>query len=236
MDLLGARPTHRTVSLLKANDTLATSFSDVTIASTIAAQALVWNGSAWVNGRAVNDNQPGNDGFIGRTYDQSAPGQSISSTGVAGTVYVARIELPDRALTVTNMHFILGTVGAGLANCFTAIYDSGGTRRLLSANEAATGSFTSTTTPLKTIPGASAATWAKGATINDFCWMAILFGTATTLPGFWRAMNGTPVNGLTTGATTRWGTVSSGLSAMPASFTPSSGITVSNVANWCGIS
>jgi hypothetical protein len=177
------------------------------------------------------------DGFITRNYDQGAPGQSLSSTGVAGVIYLARVEVPDQAMTITNMHVILGTIAATITNAWIGVYNSAGTRVMLSANQSATGAWTSTTTPMKTIPGT--ATWSKPLTNNDFVWIAVLTGSATTMPGFFRGMNSTAASGLSTGATARWGTIGSSQTALPAALTTIgalSTIAQTNVTNWVALS
>lgn len=232
---LGTRPTSLGTNLLKANDSLAASFSDVSIVSPALRQGLIWTGSAWVNGRTVNDTVARDMGFLGYNYDPAWPGQSNTSTGTAGVIYLARVELPDEALTITNMHVALGTIAATVTNCFIGIYDSAGTRQMLSANQAATGAWTSTTTQLKTIAGAS--TWVKAATKSAFCWVATVTGSATTMPGFFRAVNAGQAAGLTTGATSRWGTILTGQTTLPTTITPGSiAVLIGGNVFWAGIS
>jgi hypothetical protein len=181
--------------------------------------------------------RPGPDGFISRNYDQSFPGQSVSATGSAGVIYLARVEVPDQAMTITNMHVILGTAATSPTNAWIGLYDSSGTRQMLSANQAATGAWTSTTTPVKTIPGASA--WSKPVTNSDFCWVAILTGAATAMPGFQRAINSTAANGLSSGATARWGTIGASQTSLPTTLTSIgalSTIAITNVTNWVALS
>jgi hypothetical protein len=233
MDFKGARPTYLGTNLVKTNDTFAGSHSDVAISGSAAAQGLIWDGTNWVNGRTTVVNQPADDGFLTRNYDQSVPGQSVSSTGTAGVLYLARVELPDRALTVTNMHFILGAVAVTITNAFIGIYDSGGTQRMVSANQAATGAWTSLTAPLKTVAGTS--TWSKAATANAFCWIALLTNPAATMPGFQRAINSTTSNGLLAVSAARWGTILSGQNSLPASITPAN-IAFTSVTNWVALS
>jgi hypothetical protein len=233
VDFKGARPTYLGTNLVKTNDALTGSFSDVSIASSVAGQALVWDGSSWVNARAVVDNQPSNNGYISRNYDECMAGQSTSSAGSAGVILLARVELPDRAVTVTNIHFGLGTAASAATNGFVGIYDSGGTRRMVSADQSAATTWTSTTTALKTVAGTG--TWSKAAGSNAWCWVAFLTGAATTLPGFYRAVNNVIGSGLTSGATSRWGIILSGQTSLPSTITPGS-VVATNVAYWAAIS
>jgi hypothetical protein len=157
--------------------------------------------------------RPADHGLAAWTFDPA----SMSTTGVAltaGVIHLARIRLP-RAVTVTGMHLYLTNAGSGLTNCFAGLYDSAGTRRAVTANEATNWAGTGLRSPAFTASYAATA---------GLYWLAILIGG--TPPSIARAAMGGGYVGMTTigqsASDYRSATTGSSLTALPTSITPAS--------------
>lgn len=171
------------------------------------------------SGTASASPQPADMGYSGWTYDTvdiTTSAGSILST--AGVLYLSKIPL-RAAEPVSNIDIYLQTAGVTLtaSQCFAGIYDSTGALVATSADQSTAwvGSAGRLTMAL-----AGAAPF----TVDPpFVWVALVFN-GTTGPKFAvsAASSNALANGQTTAAATRYGSVSSGNTALPASFTPAS--------------
>lgn len=166
---------------------------------------------------------PADHGMQAWAYDPVRVG-STSTVVTAGVLNVIKVKLPV-AGSLTKVFLYVNTAGATLTNSFAGLYDSSGTRQALTADQ----SSNWTSTGLKTI----SFTGSYSAAIGSF-YIAILVGTATTAPAFGRNTSSGAtglINANVTGASLRFATISTGLTALPASFTPAS-LTASDVGYW----
>jgi hypothetical protein len=155
---------------------------------------------------------PGDLGFKYWDYDLFLA--SASFTTVAGVVQLVRFQAPTSE-SITNVHLRVSTAGATVANAFAAVVASDGTVLGTSADI----STTLQSTGFKTIPVTASVTGGAGV----FAWVAVLVGSAGTLPQL-SAVPSTLHNDFPGAAVTnaRHAKSGTGQTAMPGSFTPSS--------------
>lgn len=150
----------------------------------------------------------------------------------AGVMQLTRFRLPVAA-TVTNVICYVQIVGVLLSNCYIGLYDSTGTLRASTADQ----STPWQTQGLKTIAFTSPYVASAGS-----YWLGVVQGAGTPCAAFAQAGVG-DVNsnnltnvGLSAGAgNLRSATNGSGLTALPGSFTPSSGMTISGRLPWMAV-
>jgi hypothetical protein len=164
---------------------------------------------------------PDDHGIISWAYDPV-----IGSTGsavTAGVLSLTRLNV-KQAVTATSIYWhnnSAGTVTSG--QNFIGLYDSTGTRLVSSA-----------------IAGTSVATGFKTQTISQallpgFYWVAFLFnGTTMPQPIRLATYGASPINVGLSAAQTRFGTILTGQTSLPTSFTPSS-IAQSALSLWAAI-
>lgn len=166
---------------------------------------------------------PADYGYQAWTYDPARVG-STTTLVTAGVLNVLRMKLMV-AGSITKIFIYVNAAGATIANCFAGLYDSTGARVALTADQ----SSAWTSTGFKSISLTGSYSAAAGT-----YWVALLVGSATTAPAFARnTTTASPglANGNLSAAASRWATISTGLTALPASFTPAS-LTASDVAYW----
>lgn len=78
---------------------------------------------------------PADHGFTAWAFDPAAA-STTGTTLTSGYIYMLGIVL-RQAVTVTNLHALLGSAGSGLTSgqCLAALYDSAGTRRGITADQ-----------------------------------------------------------------------------------------------------
>ena len=180
----------------------------------------VWsNGSAWQDpiGAAAAAANPGgwvpaDHGLIACDVDPALSGSSYT-LAAAGVLYLRKIKM-SAASAITNVMLYINTAGAAVSNAYVAVYDSTGAQLGVSADVSTALQSTGT----KTIP-LTAATGVRAA--GSWVYIGIVVGAATTLPALRGFAQSIHTFGLTAGALYRWGSTGSGLTAAPASFTPS---------------
>jgi hypothetical protein len=168
---------------------------------------------------------PEDQGLLGWSIDPAVCSANLAPSG-AGVLQLMRLKIP-KATTITNMLVNVTVIGATLTNSYIALYNAAGTQLGASADQSSVWTSTGVKTTTLTSPVAvTAGTY----------YAAILVGSAATLPQF-RGGSGTSgtANAGITAAPFRTGTISSGLTAPPASFTPSS-MSTNNFPFWVGLS
>lgn len=177
----------------------------ITVANLIALSGAV-NGT-WSPGSGAS-------GFLGWNNDPAAG--SAGSASAAGTLYLQQLNF-YQATTITNLWYWVTTAGAGASTgTFVGIYSSSGS--LLTGSADMASKFTGST-------GAQqcAVTTPQSFSAGSFCWTAVLCNLATTQVTLLRmATISAALNGNLTAANSRWGTAGTGMTALPATITPSS--------------
>lgn len=166
-----------------------------------------------VTGQSTGNFAPVDHGYATWSCD---PQQATSSTALtaAGVMHLIKVRLPAAA-TITGVHLRITNTASGLANSYVALYDSGGTRRGVSADQSSTGSNWQSS-GAKDVPFTGTYAAAAGT-----YYVGILCGTAGTLPTISRSSNSNVVNdGLTAAGGYRASAhATTGLSATAASLT-----------------
>jgi len=163
------------------------------------------------------------------------PPEYCSNNGAArtsGTLYFAKVMVPVPLAAVTNICLYIGTAGATLTagQSLAALYSSDGQTRLgVTADQ----SVAWTTTGYKVMPISSV-------TVNPPFVLVAFFSVGTTPPGFARGFSGASITGNQVIADTfRWAVGTgpyTGLTAMPATITPTANFTADTNANWVALS
>jgi hypothetical protein len=167
-----------------------------------------------VPAHAIGIPQPRENGAIAWTYDPASVRSDKLLTN--GTLYLASVYVP-RSVTATKLMWGINTVGvtATAGQNFVGLYSSAGTRLAsvgVDARITTQGLFTETISAALT-PGQY--------------WVAVLVNAATAPKLYCGSdLNGTLLNFNTAGATLRFATNGTGLTALPASITPSSNTAV----------
>jgi hypothetical protein len=142
-------------------------------------------------------------------------------------------------MTLANMHAYVGATGVGLVagSNLGAVYDSNGQRLGTTASQAAVWNSTGFKTMPLTVDAGKSLTIVGGPGV--FVW-ACLLASGSTVPGFARWAQGVPgfANGLLTAAQAAVGRLAAVVSGSgpPASFTPSTAITLADTPHWVGFS
>lgn len=177
----------------------------------------VSRGGLDVVGEALGMPTPRDTGLVAWSHDPAFTSQASGDTMTSGVIYMAAVYVA-RTQAVTKIYWGIGTA-AGTPTSgqnFIMLISSAGTVLAsvsIDSNVATTSGQTSTITSTTLTPG--------------WYWVGIL-QNATTPAKLYRAsnVNGTVVNlGPNTAATKRFATAGSGLTAVPASITPSSNST-----------
>jgi hypothetical protein len=184
-----------------------------------------------LNGVQVPGNvfQASDHNLIAWSYDPALPTNSLAlSTG--GVVHLVKVIL-RYAATINNVLYQVNTAGATLTSGqnFVGIYDSGGTRRAVSADQTTAWGSTGLMTTVMT------ASYSAAAGVYYIAFVA----NGTTGPALARlnglAGAGATINAGLTAATYRFATNGSGNTSLPASLTLSSNATES-VPYWAALS
>ena len=154
------------------------------------------------------------------------------SNFTVGSLYLVAVYIRV-ATTISNIVLIEGTTApAGLANCFAGLYTSSGTLLSGSSDQSTLWGSTNTSNGAAKTSALSTAQ----AVNPGFYWVGLLVGAATTSPTWGRG--GTNPNALidvAQGANLyRYGLYSSGMTSLPASFTPTS-LTVPGAPFWVAV-
>lgn len=160
---------------------------------------------------------PSDHGYLAWTVD---PAIATSSTilATAGVLYGVKLKL-GAAATISTISIHVTTAGNTLTNTFVALYDSGGTRRGVSANQSSV--FNSSGLYDVALTGSYAAT-------AGTYYVAVLCGSASTMPTLNRGANSTVLNdGLAASDGFRCWSSGTGQTAAPASVTLSGTAAVS---------
>lgn len=172
--------------------------------------------------------RPEDQGLLAWAFD---PVHAVSFNATSsGAIALSKVWL-RQAATVTNIIYAVVDAGTGIVagQNFVGLYNSAGTRVGVSADQSANmGSAGTIVTAALTSPYAAAA---------GFYWVAFLTN-ATGSPTIARP-GSLAVTGLAaiggTAATSRFGTIGSGQTSLPSSFTPASIIGVKNGLFWAAI-
>lgn len=165
---------------------------------------------------------PEDSGFLAWNYDYVMSGGNTTPT--AGVLNVVRLTFRS-ALTVTSLSIFAQTGGTSPTNCYLGLYDSGGTRRGLTANQASNWDSSGTKTAALTTPYSAAA---------GVYYVAILTGGGTP-PGIARVGSVGQANAGQSSPSFRAGTVLTGQTSLPSSITLAN-VAASNNAYWVGVS
>jgi len=201
---------------------IATNTANITTAQNTANTASTNAGTALF--RTAGNTAPYRHGLASWAFDPvSVVG---GQTGTAGTLYLVSL-WNDTATTLTKFFWGISTAGASptAGQNFIGLYDNTGTRlanvnvdaRVTVANTMQTETINVAVSP------------------NTQYWGAFLFN-ATTMPSVWRGgfISGQLVNANLGNSTARFATNGTGLTALPASITPSSNNTVMYTF-WCAV-
>jgi hypothetical protein len=161
---------------------------------------------------------PTDMGLLAWSYDPATTNQVFQPT--AGVQHYTRIKV-GKALTISNVKLQIAVASSSEdANCFVSVYSIGGTRLGVSADQSVGFRSAGEKTVAITVDSEKSLSIAER---SEF-WVGLLMGTQGTTPGKFGcgASSGVSANLGTSGATLRSGSAGSGLTAAPASFTPSS--------------
>lgn len=159
-----------------------------------------------------------------QTWTADPAGAVNNSTLTVGRLYLCKVKLPVAA-TISNLVVFIATLGTSLTSGqnFVGLFDAAGTLVGVTADQTtawgATGAIVGAlTSPYAAAPGS---------------YYVALLSNGTTSPAFARSTSSTAQvhNGSVSAAAYRWGTTGSGLTAVPASFTPS-GLANNSPAIW----
>lgn len=151
------------------------------------------------------------------------------SVAIAGTLYLQKIPIRV-ALTATNIWFLISSAGSGASTgSFTGLYSSAGSLLSGTADIAASITATGAKSVALTTPQSLAA--------GSFVWAAFLVNLATTQPTPRSIAASSPaaVNLNLAAAVLRTAVNGTGLTALPASITPSSNTATGALPFWIGI-
>jgi hypothetical protein len=203
-------------------------FGDGTTADTnlyrASANALATDDSWTVFGHALGTVQPSSHGLIAWNGDPTVATSSIA--GTSGTAYLMAVYVP-RSVTTSKVWFIVGaTAAATVSSAQVGIYDSTGA---LVASADASAAFNNAST-------IASVNLAASLTAGRY-WVGYVMA-AQTMPTLCRpaAVTAAQLNLNLTASTARYAVNGTGLSALPASITPSSNDTASARAFWVGLS
>jgi hypothetical protein len=171
---------------------------------------------------------PEDQGLLTWSFD---PVNAVSFTATAsGVLTLAKVWLRQSA-TITNVLYAVTTAGTSLTSGqnFLGLYDSAGTRIALTADQTSNMGGTGLVTVAFTTPYVASA---------GFYWVGILTNTTGSSPQLARS-GALAVSNLasagTTAATRRYGSVGSGQTTLPTSFTPSSIAAITNGTFWVAL-
>lgn len=154
---------------------------------------------------------------------------STSFTPTPGVLYLRKMKMGTSS-AVSNILFYVNTAGASVSNAYAGVYDAGGTLLASTTDSSTSFQAVNTKTLALTAPTAviPAGTWV---------YVAFLIGAATTAPnlrGHSQSVHFFGVAG--TPAAFRWASTGTGLTALPASFTPTTVSSVAGVSVMTGLS
>ena len=172
--------------------------------------------------------QPGDNNLLLGSWD---PALSPANTQLtAGVLYLVRLGARDDALTVSRLWWNVFTAGAGASRgTFTGLYDSTGA---LVASSADIGSSLAAAGPV-----AATLRTPYAMSRGQFVWAAIVCNLATTQPSLSKGTGGQTLAEIGNVPVTqaRFATNGSGLTALPATITPSHNIFTAQTL-WAGAS
>jgi hypothetical protein len=175
-----------------------------------------------VNGHALGETIPRNNGLIAWAYDPALATNGAAVTN--GTVYLIGIQV-NRSLTATKIYWGLNTAGVTptSAQNWVGLYNSAGTRL---ATVDVTAKATSATLQTDTI---------SQAVTPGLYWIGMVFNAATP-PQPFRAggLDSSLLNVGLTASTARYATNGTAQTTLPSSITPSSN-TNNSIAWWAGL-
>ncbi len=188
----------------------------------------------WMNPRQGSDFTPSDYSLLGWTGLPESMNQVFTPSAGGPTYH--KIKVP-RTITIANVAYLISTAGSGgsPANCSIGVYNSSGTQLGVSGSLVTAFQTAGYATAAITQDGGQSLTIAGGP--SAYVWVSLLVGTQYTTPVGFRGFgvnSGIPVNLGLTGANMRSGSEGSALSALPATFTPSS--LVSGALVWLGLS
>jgi len=183
-----------------------------------------FNGGAWL---PQSSPQPEDLGLAAWSYDPavaSGTGTKMGTTGTAGAGVLQLIKIPLRAAkTITNVRLYLSAAGSGLTSNqnYVGVYSASGALFATSGGQASKWNNGPAGIVDAALQGGPFTVGGPGS--GGFIWVAILWN-GTTAPTFLRTGNLDPgcANGTLSAAQSRYGSVLSGLTSLPASVTPSS--------------
>lgn len=155
---------------------------------------------------------PSDNGVAAAPFD---PFNATSNTTTsAGILYFSKVKVAQDGV-ITNVHILpRSPAAAGVANAFLGIYTvSGGTATLLAQTN-------DISTPMQSASGVKAALSAvtSSITAGTTLLIAVLVGSATTVPTLQTGGPGGGNHNLTSASPYRFGTFGTGLTALPATF------------------
>jgi len=178
--------------------------------------------------RAYVQDDPRDRGLVEWTFPPTETSSGTGQAATSGTLHVLRI-VPRRGGQVANIVVGLGAIGATLTAAAAGLYDAAGTR------VADCGDLTALwtgTTGLKTMPLSATVQLLAGRS-----YYIGLLAVGATGPAFVRGSTAVTVPNVgLSGATLRFSTGGTGLSAAPASFTPTALTGTGAIAYWAALS
>ncbi|MDH2425793.1 hypothetical protein, partial [Sphaerisporangium sp. TRM90804] len=170
--------------------------------------------------------RPADHGLAAWTLDPVTLSTS-GFTPTAGVLFLARVRL-GRQLTLSGAHLYITASGTAPTNCYVGVYDSSGALQAATADQAGAWTGTGLRSPAFAAPYSAPA---------GLYWVAVLIGGGTP-PALARGAMGGGFSGMAnvgaTVASSRFATIGSGLTALPASITPGS-LTPANQALWAAL-
>lgn len=188
----------------------------VVAGSVVVGNTLAVNGRDWFNGYDWGLDAYGVQGASGRPEDGTSTFQPAN-----GVAYYTQCRISqDFTLANVIINISTGFSGGGGANMFVGIYDSTGTRQGVSAEQSASWATGGNKTVAITLDAGKS----LALTTGSFIWVGFLVGTQSATPGLLRTLgtaSGTLLNVNLGASNLRIGSAGAGLSALPATVTPS---------------
>lgn len=157
--------------------------------------------------------RPSKAGLVAANFDPALC--ATNATLVGGVLFLQRVELAVDT-TISSIKLLTRTpAAAGVTNAFVGLYSITGTLLAQSADVSTAMQSGSPATHALTVP-------LTGQTAGTEYYVAILIGSATTYPTMQGSAGSFLNSFLSGGANFRSGTLSSGLTALPSTITPSS--------------
>jgi hypothetical protein len=210
--------------------------NSTTVITGPAAAQVTANNGILTGSYASNQWRPQDSGWLAWSFDPAPCQMTAAAVQTSGVMLIINVMLRDSAATISGIDLFVATNGATLTTGqnLVGLYNQAGTQLGFSADQTTAWGSGAPHDINATLTAFSAGSLTLVPT--GMLRIAIL-AVGTTPPAFGRGSNlsNRLINGPNqTGTTCRWGTLGSGLTALPTSITPSS-ITVAQQSIWAAV-